>query len=208
VQRASLKPSYLEIPVRVALTPFFSTVGWELANLISGCSWFSIRFELADYRPDVVAVDVDSGYYLAGSFLLLLSTLTVIGTLFSDISCVGRPPHPFELYRRGHAMTTAYDPNQVYVDEEEKKVEERVPLHRHCRGCGEVPQTKSGVDQCDMGYHHLFCGDFLVIRWLPIPRMILYKIQTGIANSNPYSVCPRAILECRLCNKIVQCAGP
>jgi peptide/nickel transport system permease protein len=72
-------------PVRVALNPFFSTVGWELANLISGSQLVSIVLALETTGPMLLRALVSQDMYLAGGFLLLLSTLTVIGTLVSDI---------------------------------------------------------------------------------------------------------------------------
>ncbi len=72
-------------PVRLALNPFFSTVGWELANLISGSQLVSIVLALETTGPLLLRALVSQDMYLAGGFLLLLSTLTVIGTLISDI---------------------------------------------------------------------------------------------------------------------------
>jgi peptide/nickel transport system permease protein len=72
-------------PVRVALNPFFSTVGWELANLISSATLLSIVLNLQTTGPMLLSSLTSQDMYLAGSFLLLLSALTVIGTLFSDI---------------------------------------------------------------------------------------------------------------------------
>jgi peptide/nickel transport system permease protein len=72
-------------PVRVALNPFFSTIGWELANLISGATLLSIVLSLETTGPMLLRALQSQDMYLAGSFLLLLSTLTVVGTLLSDI---------------------------------------------------------------------------------------------------------------------------
>lgn len=72
-------------PVRVALNPFFSTVGWELAHLISGSQLVSIVLALETTGPLLLRSLVSQDMYLAGGFLLLLSALTVIGTLVSDI---------------------------------------------------------------------------------------------------------------------------
>jgi len=72
-------------PVRVALNPFFSTVGWELANLISGATLISVVLSLETTGPMLLRALTSQDMYLAGSFLLLLSTLTVFGTLVSDI---------------------------------------------------------------------------------------------------------------------------
>lgn len=72
-------------PVRVALNPFFSTVGWELANLISGATLISVVLSLQTTGPMMLRALTSQDMYLAGSFLLLLSSLTVLGTLVSDV---------------------------------------------------------------------------------------------------------------------------
>ena len=72
-------------PVRVALNPFFSTVGWSLANLISGTTLVAVVLSLQTTGPMMLRALTSQDMYLAGSFILLLSTLTVIGTLLSDL---------------------------------------------------------------------------------------------------------------------------
>jgi len=72
-------------PVRVALNPFFSTVGWSLASLISGATLLSVVLSLQTTGPMQLRALTSQDMYLAGSFLLLLSLLTIIGTLISDI---------------------------------------------------------------------------------------------------------------------------
>jgi len=72
-------------PTRVALNPFFSTLGWQLASLISGQTLLAVVLSLQTTGPLMLRALTSQDMYLAGSFLLLLSTLTVIGTLFSDI---------------------------------------------------------------------------------------------------------------------------
>ena len=72
-------------PVRVALNPFFSTVGWSLANLISGQTLVAVVLSLQTTGPMMLRALTSQDMYLAGSFLLLLSSLTVIGTLISDV---------------------------------------------------------------------------------------------------------------------------
>jgi peptide/nickel transport system permease protein len=72
-------------PVRVALNPFFSTVGWQLAGLISGQTLLAVVLGLQTTGPLLLRALTSQDMYLAGSFVLLLSTLTVIGTLVSDI---------------------------------------------------------------------------------------------------------------------------
>ena len=72
-------------PVRVALNPFFSTVGWSLADLISGTTIVAIVLSLQTTGPMLFTALITQDMYLAGSFILLLSALTVIGTLLSDL---------------------------------------------------------------------------------------------------------------------------
>ena len=72
-------------PVRVALNPFISTVGWALPALISGGTIVSVVLSLPTAGPLLLDALLAQDMYLAGAFLLLLSVLTVIGTLLSDI---------------------------------------------------------------------------------------------------------------------------
>lgn len=75
----------LKYPVRVALNPFVSTVGWVLPTLVSGAAIVSIVLSLPTTGPMLLQALMDQDMYLAGSFILLLSVLTVIGTLISDL---------------------------------------------------------------------------------------------------------------------------
>jgi len=72
-------------PVRVALNPFFSTIGWTLAALVSGETLVAVVLNLQTSGPLLLRALQSQDMYLAGAFVLLLSTLTVIGTLISDI---------------------------------------------------------------------------------------------------------------------------
>ena len=72
-------------PVRVAMNPFFSTVGWSLASLISGQTLIAVVLSLQTTGPLLLRALMSQDMYLAGSLLLLISLLTVIGTLISDI---------------------------------------------------------------------------------------------------------------------------
>jgi peptide/nickel transport system permease protein len=72
-------------PVRVALNPFISTVGYSLPALISGTTITAVVLNLPTTGPLLLRALTSQDMYLAGSFLLVLSTLTVIGTLLSDI---------------------------------------------------------------------------------------------------------------------------
>jgi peptide/nickel transport system permease protein len=75
----------LKYPVRMALNPFVSTVGWTLPGLVSGSVIVSIVLNLPTTGPLLLSALQAQDMYLAGSFVLLLSSLTVIGTLISDI---------------------------------------------------------------------------------------------------------------------------
>ncbi len=79
-------------PVRVALNPFVSTVGWELPALISGGTIVSVVLSLPTAGPLLLDALLAQDMYLAGAFLLLLSVLTVIGTLLSDILLAALDP--------------------------------------------------------------------------------------------------------------------
>lgn len=72
-------------PVRVAINPFISTIGWSLPTLISGITITAVILSLPTAGPLFLRALQGQDMYLAGSFVLLLSTLTVIGTLLSDI---------------------------------------------------------------------------------------------------------------------------
>ncbi len=72
-------------PVRAALNPFVSTLGWTLPQLVSGSTIVAVVLSLPMVGPMMLAALLSQDMYLAGSFILILSTLTVIGTLVSDI---------------------------------------------------------------------------------------------------------------------------
>lgn len=72
-------------PVRIALNPFVSTAGWSLPQLISGATIISVVLSLPTAGPLLLNALMVQDMYLASSFVLLLSALTIIGTLISDI---------------------------------------------------------------------------------------------------------------------------
>lgn len=75
----------LKYPVRVALNPFISTAGWSLPALISGATIVSVVLSLPTTGPLLLRALMNQDMYLAATFLMMLSVLTVIGTLISDI---------------------------------------------------------------------------------------------------------------------------
>ncbi|WP_055045929.1 ABC transporter permease [Devosia sp. A16] len=72
-------------PVRVALNPFISTVGWVLPALISGELVVSTVLNLPTAGPLLLQALKSQDMYLAGAFILLSGALVLIGTLVSDI---------------------------------------------------------------------------------------------------------------------------
>ena len=75
----------LKYPVRVALNPFVSTVGWVLPSLVSGATITAVVLNLPMTGPLLLRALISQDMYLAGSFILMLSALTVVGTLLSDL---------------------------------------------------------------------------------------------------------------------------
>jgi peptide/nickel transport system permease protein len=75
----------LKYPVRMAINPLISTIGWTLPALISGEIIVSIVMNMPTTGPVLQRALMTQDMYLAGSFLLIVSVLTIVGTLLSDI---------------------------------------------------------------------------------------------------------------------------
>jgi len=75
----------LKYPVRMALNPFVSTLGWILPGLISGSIILSQVMNLPTTGPMLLRSLQSQDMYVAGSIILVLSVATVFGTLVSDI---------------------------------------------------------------------------------------------------------------------------
>ncbi len=75
----------MKYPVRLALNPFVSTIGWAFPQLISGAVITAFVLSLPTAGPLLLQALLAQDMYLAGAFILLLSTLTIIGMLVSDI---------------------------------------------------------------------------------------------------------------------------
>jgi peptide/nickel transport system permease protein len=75
----------LKYPVRVALRPFVATVGYQLPRLVSAGGIVAIVLGLPTVGPLLLRSLMTQDMFLAGTFVMLLSILTVIGQLFSDI---------------------------------------------------------------------------------------------------------------------------
>lgn len=88
----------LRYPVRVALNPFISTIGWVLPGLLSGEVIVSTVAGLNTTGPMMLDALKSQDMYLAGSVLLIISALTVVGTLLSDIALAAVDPRIRERY--------------------------------------------------------------------------------------------------------------
>jgi len=75
----------LKYPVRVAINPLISTVGYLLPSLVSGSIIVSVVLSLPTIGPVFLTAIQQQDPYLAGFIVLILGLLTVIGTLVSDL---------------------------------------------------------------------------------------------------------------------------
>ncbi len=75
----------LKYPVRVALIPLVSTIGWILPAIISGSTITEMVLGLPTTGPLLLESLLNQDMYLAGGILMLMSVLTVVGTLISDV---------------------------------------------------------------------------------------------------------------------------
>ena len=75
----------LKYPMRTALNPFFSGIGYALPQLFSGAVILGVVLGLPIIGPLLLEAQLDEDMLLAGSLLFILAGLTVIGTLISDI---------------------------------------------------------------------------------------------------------------------------
>lgn len=75
----------IKYPLRHALNPFVSTIGWMLPGLVSGETIVSMVLNLPTSGPVLYTALIRQDQYVAAGFILMLSTLTVIGTFISDV---------------------------------------------------------------------------------------------------------------------------
>jgi ABC-type dipeptide/oligopeptide/nickel transport system permease component len=75
----------LKYPVRIAINPFISGIGGLFPRLISGGAIVSMVLSLPMIGPMLLTALLTQDMYLAGSMLVLLSLLGVVGTLISDL---------------------------------------------------------------------------------------------------------------------------
>ncbi len=82
----------IKYPVRMAINPIVSTIGWELTNIISGAPIVGIVLSLPDTGPLFVDALLNSDLYLAGALILIYCFLVILGTLISDLLLVALDP--------------------------------------------------------------------------------------------------------------------
>jgi len=82
----------LKYPVRVALNPFISTVGYILPYVVSGSVIVSLVLGLPTVGPVLFKALVAQDLFLAGTIVLLLGILTVVGTFLSDLLLLAIDP--------------------------------------------------------------------------------------------------------------------
>jgi peptide/nickel transport system permease protein len=76
----------VKYPLRMAINFFVADIGSLLPNVISGAELVAIVLSLPTTGPVLLAALQSQDMYLAGSFLMFLAVLTVIGVLVSDIA--------------------------------------------------------------------------------------------------------------------------
>jgi len=79
-------------PVRVALNPIVSTIGWTLPNIFSGQTIAAIVMGLPTIGPILYQALQQEDMFLAASTVMITTALTIVGTLISDILLAGLDP--------------------------------------------------------------------------------------------------------------------
>ena len=75
----------MRYPVRLALIPFVSTVGWVLPSLVSGEVIVSSVMSLETAGPLLLQALKSQDIFVAGAFIMMMCVLVLVGTLLSDI---------------------------------------------------------------------------------------------------------------------------
>ncbi len=75
----------LKYPVRVALNPFVSTIGYLFPYIVSGSIIVSMVLSLPTVGPLLLKALIAQDMFLAGTIILMLGVMTVVGTFISDL---------------------------------------------------------------------------------------------------------------------------
>jgi len=76
----------VKYPLRMAINPFISDIGNLLPQIVSGAAVVSIVLSLPTTGPMLLDALRSQDMYLAGSFLMFLALLTVVGVFLSDLA--------------------------------------------------------------------------------------------------------------------------
>lgn len=76
----------VKYPLRVALNPFVADIGTLLPQIVSGAAVVSVVMSLPTTGPMLLDALRSQDMYLAGSFLMFLAMLTVVGVFLSDLA--------------------------------------------------------------------------------------------------------------------------
>jgi peptide/nickel transport system permease protein len=82
----------MKYPVRVALNPFASSIGFLFPQVVSGTIIVSVVLSLPTVGPLLLTSLQAQDMFLAGSIVLFLGALTIVGTLISDLTLVWLDP--------------------------------------------------------------------------------------------------------------------
>lgn len=82
----------LKYPVRVALNPIVSTIGWLLPVIISGETITAIVLNLPTIGPVLLQSLLTEDMFLASGIVLILTALTIVGTFISDMALMWVDP--------------------------------------------------------------------------------------------------------------------
>jgi len=75
-------------PIRVAINPIISTIGWTLPGIVSGEGITAMVLNLPTTGPLLIEALLNEDMYLAGTIIMFLCFLTLIGTFISDLLLV------------------------------------------------------------------------------------------------------------------------
>jgi peptide/nickel transport system permease protein len=75
----------VKYPVRVAMNPFASSIGFLFPQVVSGTVIVSVVLSLPTVGPLLLSSLQSQDMFLAGTIVLLLGVLTIVGTLVSDL---------------------------------------------------------------------------------------------------------------------------
>jgi peptide/nickel transport system permease protein len=82
----------MKYPMRMALNPFIADIGSLLPSVISGSAIVAVVLSLQTSGPMLLDALSSQDQYLAGSFLMFLALLAVIGTFISDLLLAALDP--------------------------------------------------------------------------------------------------------------------